>query len=72
MAPLDDAKPTTVTDVRGPDGHPLDIPRLACGAMADLQSFPAHVKHNERLGYPGELIDDWKEVAIAKIGELAD
>ena len=72
MAPLDDAKPKPVNDVRGPDGHPLEIPRLACGAMADLQSFPAHVKHNERLGYPGELIDNWQEVAIAKIGELAD
>ncbi len=50
---------------------PLEIPRLACGAMADLKSFPAYEKHNTDLGFPGELIDNWKEVAIAKIGELA-
>ncbi|NOX72822.1 MAG: (Fe-S)-binding protein [Alphaproteobacteria bacterium] len=69
MAPLDD-KP--VLDVRGPGGHPLDIPRLACGAMDDLKSYAAHPKHQEDCGFPGELIDNWQEVAIAKIGELAD
>lgn len=70
MAPLDKEEP--VYDVRGPKGHPLEIPRLACGAMADLQSFPAHEAHQESLGFPGELLPNWKEVAIAKMGELAE
>jgi len=65
MAPLD--KP----DDPSTDKNPFKIPRLACGAMADLQSYPAHPAHQEQLGYPGELIDDWKDVAIAKIGEIA-
>ena len=52
-------------------GDPLEIPKLACGAMADLQTYAAHPQHNEDIGFPPELIDNWKEVAIAKIGELA-
>ncbi len=50
---------------------PLEMPKLACGAMADIEPFPAHAQHNIDLGFPPELIDNWKEVAIAKIGELA-
>ncbi len=50
---------------------PLEIPRLACGAMADIEPFKAQPEMNEDLGFPGELIDNWQEVAIAKIGELA-
>ncbi len=50
---------------------PLAIPKIACGAMADLKPYPAHAQHNTDLGFPAELIDNWKEVAIAKIGELA-
>jgi len=68
MAPLDkDAESESK-----PIPDPLEIPRLACGAMADLTPFPAHEKHNTDLGFPGGLIDNWKEVAIAKIGELAE
>ncbi len=52
-------------------GDPLEVPRLACGAMADIHPFPAKPEHNEALGFPGELLDNWQEVAIAKIGELA-
>ncbi|MCP5073149.1 MAG: (Fe-S)-binding protein [Rhodobacteraceae bacterium] len=66
----------TSLDMDNPEGpkfipDPLEMPKLACGAMADLQSFPAHPAHQEKLGFPGELVDNWKEVAIAKIGELA-
>ncbi len=51
---------------------PLEIPKLICGAMADIRPYPAHPQHNTDLGFPPELIDNWKEVAIAKIGELAE
>jgi NAD-dependent dihydropyrimidine dehydrogenase PreA subunit len=62
---------TTDTDLPPTIPNPLDVPRLACGAMAELQPYPAHPAHQEKLGFPGELIENWKEVAIAKIGELA-
>ncbi len=68
MAPLDkdqdDIKFENVDEV-------FKIPDLKCGAMADTHTFEAAPVHNEPLGFPGELIDDWKEVAIAKLGELA-
>jgi Fe-S oxidoreductase len=32
--------------------------------------FVAKPAMQESLGFPGELIDDWKEVAIAKMGDL--
>ena len=53
-------------------GDPLAVPQIKCGAMEDLQSYMAHPKHNTDLGFPGELIDNWQEVAISKIGELAE
>jgi [DsrC]-trisulfide reductase subunit K len=68
VAPLD--KPGDET-AKKEIPSPFEIPRLACGAMADIQPFPSHPAHNEKLGFPGELIDNWQEVAIAKIGELA-
>jgi len=48
------------------------IPKLECGAMADSNTYAAAPAHNEPLGFPGELLDNWKEVAIAKLGELAE
>ncbi|MFV2037390.1 MAG: sulfate reduction electron transfer complex DsrMKJOP subunit DsrK, partial [Hyphomicrobiales bacterium] len=67
MAPLDKSEaPTTRPD------NPFEIPRLKPGAMADLKSYPAHPEHQAKLGYPETLVDDWKERAIAKLGELVD
>lgn len=74
MAPLDDSakkKPAEMMDVRGPDGDPLEIPKFACESMRESEPYPAYPEHNLKLGFPGELIDNWQEVAIAKIGELA-
>jgi len=51
---------------------PLEIPRLKCGAMADLKPFSAAPEHQQKLGFPGELVADWKEVALAKMAELAE
>ena len=52
--------------------HPLEIPKLKCGAMEGLQPFIAAPEHNEPLGFPGKLVDNWKEVALAKMKDLAD
>ncbi len=66
MAPLDDKK-----DVPMFSDYPSQIPKIECGASLDTNTYKAYPEHNEALGFPGELIDNWQEVAIAKIGELA-
>ncbi len=66
MAPLD-----TKNDTPKYMGDPLKIPKIECGASLDTNTYKAYPEHNEALGFPGELIDNWQEVAIAKIGELA-
>jgi len=45
-------------------------PRLAPAAMAHSKPFVAAPNHQEALGYPGELVDDWQERAIDKFGEM--
>ena len=46
------------------------IPKLKEGTMAHSQPFVAKEKFQEPLGFPGELVDDWQNVAIKKMGEL--
>ncbi len=52
--------------------HPLEIPQLKCGAMAGSSPFPASPAHQESVGFPGELLPDWKERALAKMKELGE
>ncbi len=46
------------------------IPILKPDAMKGDGPFLAKPAMQESLGYPGELVDNWKEVAIAKMGDL--
>ncbi|MDE2118168.1 MAG: (Fe-S)-binding protein, partial [Betaproteobacteria bacterium] len=46
------------------------IPALKPGAMEDSKSFIANDKIQEALGFPGQLVDDWHDRALAKMGEL--
>ncbi len=47
------------------------IPQLAPGAMANAKTcYPASAAHQEALGFPGGLVPDWQEKAIAKMGDL--
>jgi len=46
------------------------IPILHPGAMKGNGPFVAKPPMQEALGYPGELIDNWHDVAIEKMGEL--
>ena len=51
--------------------NPLfEIPALEKGVMKDLSPFVAAPNHQEDLGFPGELVDDWQTKAIEKFGEL--
>ena len=47
-----------------------EIPVLVEGAMAHSRPYVASPQHQEALGYPGELLDDWQRVAIEKMGEV--
>jgi len=46
------------------------IPALTDDVMKDSAPFIAKPAHNEPLGFPGELVDGWKDKAIAKMGDL--
>ncbi|NNM81057.1 MAG: (Fe-S)-binding protein, partial [Burkholderiales bacterium] len=46
------------------------IPAIEPGAMEGLKPFVANDKIQEALGFPGELVEDWHDKAIAKMGEL--
>lgn len=45
-------------------------PAVNPDAMRHSQPYSAKPEHQEALGYPGELIDNWQAVAIDKLGEL--
>lgn len=51
---------------------PLDIPCLKNGAMEGTKPFIASPEHQKKLGFPGELVPDWKDRALAKMKELAE
>lgn len=39
-------------------------------AMAHSRPYVAGPEHQQKLGFPGELVDNWQSVAIDKMGEL--
>jgi Fe-S oxidoreductase len=49
----------------------VGIPVLQPGKMAHLSPFVAKPDHQEALGFPGELVPDWKEKVVEKIGDLS-
>jgi Fe-S oxidoreductase len=51
-------------------GEIVEIPALKPGVMSHSKPFVSQEKFQEPLGFPGELVDNWKEVAINKLGEL--
>jgi Fe-S oxidoreductase len=48
----------------------FEIPRLNPGVMKGSSPYEAAPEHNQALGFPGELVDDWQARAIEKFGEL--
>jgi len=46
------------------------VPEPKVGVMAHSAPFVAAAKFQEPLGYPGELVDNWQEKAIEKMGDL--
>jgi len=53
-------------------GDPLELPALCPGAMANSKPYPASASMQVALGFPGQLVDDWHNKAIARLGELVE
>ena len=49
-----------------------EIPPIEIGVMAHSKPFVAKEEHQAKIGFPGELVDNWQQVAIDKLGELVD
>ena len=47
-----------------------EVPEVKEGTMAHSSPFIAKPEHQEPLHYPGELVEDWHDRAIAKMGDL--
>ena len=48
----------------------ITVPPVQPDAMAHSRPFVAGKEHQSALGFPGELVDDWQEKAIDKMGDL--
>lgn len=53
-------------------GDFLQTPCMQPGAMDHSSPFVAAPQHNTDLGFPGELVDNWEEKAVERLGELLD
>ncbi len=47
-----------------------EIPHIQVGTMAHSKPFVAKEEFQEALGFPGELVDNWQQVAYDKMEEL--
>ncbi|MEZ5890715.1 MAG: (Fe-S)-binding protein [Xanthobacteraceae bacterium] len=63
---------TTPMLTMGGDGAETSPPPLAPDAMRQCRPFAAQPAHNEPLGFPGALVEDWQGRAIDKMGELLE
>ena len=64
------APAATVEDLS--HGDPLELPALCPGAMAASKPYPASPAMQAALGFPGQLVEDWHDKAIARLGELVN
>lgn len=46
------------------------IPLLHVGVMEHSKPFVAKPEHQAPLGFPGQLVDNWQDVAVKRLGEL--
>ncbi|MBT5981982.1 MAG: (Fe-S)-binding protein [Acidiferrobacteraceae bacterium] len=53
-----------------PLGELLVTPPVQPDAMAHSRPFVAKPEHQQGLGFPGELVDNWQDVALEKMDEL--
>ena len=51
-------------------GEYLPVPHVKPDTMTGSKSYVAKPEHNAALGFPGELVENWEQKAVAKLGEL--
>lgn len=60
-----------MADYEVPELKPYtETPALKPGSMAHSQPYVASEDHQQALGFPGGLVDDWQTKAIDRFGEL--
>ncbi|WP_455203298.1 sulfate reduction electron transfer complex DsrMKJOP subunit DsrK [Kaarinaea lacus] len=47
-----------------------EIPVIVEGVMADSKPYVAKPDHQAGVGFPGELVENWQEAGVKKLGEL--
>lgn len=50
----------------------IDTPHIEPGSMEHSHTFEAKPAHQESIGYPGELVDNWQEKGVQRLGELVN
>ena len=48
------------------------IPLIQADTMVHSKPFVAKPDHNTPLGFPGDLVENWEQVAVNKLGELVN
>ena len=48
----------------------IEVPLPQIGVMESNGPFIAKPDHQEALGFPGQLVDDWEKVAVDKLADL--
>ena len=46
------------------------IPKLVEQATSHLAPFKSKEEFQKSLGYPGELVENWQDIALNKMGDL--
>ena len=65
------AGPEAKVEIKAPAFRVFPIvPAIQPGAMAHSKPYVANEKVQEAIGLPGQLVDNWQEKAIDKMGEL--
>jgi Fe-S oxidoreductase len=49
-----------------------EIPPIEIGSMAHSKPYVAKEDLQKNIGFPGELVDNWEQVAIDKMGDLVN
>ncbi|MCL6472196.1 MAG: (Fe-S)-binding protein [Firmicutes bacterium] len=50
----------------------IKTPKIVTGAASHYKCHVAKPEVQEKLGFPGELVDNWQEAAIRRMGELLE
>ncbi len=64
------ANPPQAPTAQGVPADPLDLPDLLPDCMRASKPYAATAEMQAAIGFPGQLVDDWHDKALAKMDEL--